>query len=127
MICVCAEQLLARVATDKEEKVRLTVVQAIIEAALEQPNMVDPKLYETLIEHMRDKKPSVRREAMEGLSHLFKKFCAEYWKKGDALPAEGKRVSSAPRKILAMYSPQNQWIVETLLDEGRFETTCYLD
>jgi hypothetical protein len=44
---------------------------------------------------------------MEGLAHLFKRYCAESWKKGESLSEAGKKFSWAPRKIVALANNQS--------------------
>ena len=99
------EQLYQRL-SDKDDKIRHRAVQSIVEAALVRPQNVDNKLITAVRSRTLDKKPNVRREAMEGLAHLFKQHCAESWKKGASLSEAGKRFSWAPRRIVSMAQGQ---------------------
>lgn len=99
---------------DPDERVRQEVVATICDAAVEQIEHIDDKLFDAVCERARDKKWHVSREAMMCLGKLYKKLTTGT----TADKAAAKRLLWVPSKILHRYyhnTPENRLCVERIL------------
>ena len=92
------EQLVNRL-QDPDEKVRLETVIAICESAVENLTLVHDKLFNGVIDRIRDKKWVIRREAVTWLGQLYKIILSNKKSTEKAL----KRIVDLPSKILHLY------------------------
>jgi sister-chromatid-cohesion protein PDS5 len=97
------------------------VCVAVCEATLERPDSVPLTLLDFIAERMNDRKQAVRRDALEGLAHIFKKHVSEFWKSGLPLPDSVKKLTTIPRKLVMITklatNHRMSFIVENLFDE----------
>lgn len=113
------DYLLKRV-EDREERVRRAAVTSVCNAGLNHPQCVDMAILNAVGRRTLDKRPLVRREAIEGLADLFRRHCSDSWKDGLPLVQQAKKFSWIPRKLITsthQSGTEARMLVEGLLDD----------
>jgi sister-chromatid-cohesion protein PDS5 len=104
------EAPLLKLVIDPDEGVRKDAVSAVLSACLLNSDAVPHAIVEYVAERIMDKKPSVRKLAMEGLAMLWQKYCAPV--DSSRLPRSvSDRFGWIPSKILMIQSAEARPIV----------------
>ncbi|GAB5363241.1 hypothetical protein AAMO2058_000866800 [Amorphochlora amoebiformis] len=112
-------ELLEDRASDIDEKVRLAATNCIISAASAHPECVSSELLLALGNRALDKRMSVRRPALVGLAHLFKKHISERWKSKRPLGKSQKKFTWCATRLIqcGKADMMTEYFVEGLLDD----------
>jgi hypothetical protein len=104
------EAPLLKLVIDPDEGVRKDAVSAVLSACLLNSDAVPHAIVEYVAERIMDKKPSVRKLAMEGLAMLWQKYCAPV--DSSRLPRSvSDRFGWIPSKILMIQSAEARPLV----------------
>ena len=86
---------------DPDEGVRREAVAAVLSSCLVNADAVPQGIIEVVAERVLDKKPSVRKQAMEGLAMLWQKYCGPF--SAERLPKNvSDRFGWIPSKLLGI-------------------------
>ncbi|XP_058091316.1 sister chromatid cohesion protein PDS5 homolog B [Magnolia sinica] len=114
---------------DFDDKVRTQAVNAVCDLAKSNLRYIQPELILQAMERLRDKKVSVRRNAMQKLLELYRSYCS---KCSEGLLTHSDHLEQIPCRILALcydkdckdFRPQN---MELVLAEDLFPSTLSVE